>query len=225
MKKLLFFLLIFTISNNIFSQQNRNNDWYDGQLTLENNMIIQGLIQYDYQSDIVKIKTRDNIKSFTAKQCLIIEFFDEVRNQRREFFSLPYAIKESNYEVPIFFEVITFGEKITLLARQSIGTITERAMPGPGMGYGIYPPMGAMFTREVELEAFYVLKGKNKIRKLTDDSYLPYTNSKFKNINKKILSDVTRDRDSELKSYIKKNKLNIAKRNELIRIIEFYNTI
>jgi hypothetical protein len=220
-----FILFFFLLSYLVQAQNNNSGDWFDGQLTLDNKEIITGFIQYDHKSDIVKVKTRDNIKSFTAKQCLIMEFFDDRRNQKREFYSLPFGIKESSYEVPIFFEVIIFGERLTLLARQSTGVITERAMPAPGMMYGMYPPMGSIFTREVEFEAFYILKGNGKIKKLTEESYLPFNNSKFKSINKKLFNEAVRERDSEVRSFIKKNKLSIAKRNELIQIIDYYNTL
>lgn len=220
-KYLLAFFLIIPLS--LLGQNSKFIHWFEGQVTLENKEKIDGIIQYDYTSDIVKVKRNEHIRSFTAKQCLMLEFFDENRNMRREYFSLPYAIKQSNYEVPVFFEVIIFGEKMTLLARQSIGVITERAFPAGGFGF--YHPFGSVYSREVEFEAFYILKSNNKIKKLTDDSYLPYHNSKFKGVNKKLFNELFKDREAEIKSFIKKNKLNTSKRSDLIKIVKYYNTL
>ncbi len=167
--------------------------------------LYSGKLKYDTEKQTVMIETGGVTKTFSARQVDYFEFFDERVRVGRRFVALPYQKNPNiNYETVQFFELVYEGKKATLLSTEYLET---RVNPQPGWGwYGMGP---TTFSYRIVSE-FYALKPNGKIVKLK-------TNKK-----KHFFQQMQEPR---LVEFIKKNRLNLRQRADMIRIFEFYNNL
>ena len=176
--------------------------FHEGSLVLMDGDSLIGNIKYDLDNDLVIIKQNDDqIRTYSARKILFFEIYDELNESYRTFYSLPYNV-QPNYKVPIIFEVLHEG-KLTLLGREKI---VQETIPNPSI-YGTanyYTEMRLMYD-------YFFLDSKGNIER-----YL---------LRKKDLFFIMRKRGHEVKRFMKKNKLRHDRKNDLIKIVEFYNSI
>src|SRR5205085_3760355 len=125
--------------------------WHEGKLVTEENDTIKGSIQYNLQGDLLQVRRRDQIETFTARKVVFFEIFDVTIEQYRQFFSLPYSVTGTHYKSPTFFELLAEG-KITLLCREAIEYKTYSSF----YSYGSY-------SRQVLVNKYFLLDEKGEI--------------------------------------------------------------
>ena len=201
MKKLLIIFLLFY--SGIAAGQNFPSDlWHDGKLVLLEGDTLLGRIKYDLENDLVQINIRNTIQTYSSRKILYFEIFDETVDNYRYFYALPYEV-QTNYEIPIIFEVLYEGQ-LTLLCREII--VTESV---PQYSY-YYRPQFYSTRARLDYE-YYFLDKKGGIEKYT--------------MKKKDLLDVMRKRSNQVKQYMKKNNLKHDKRSDLFRVVAYYNAL
>ncbi|GAB4127279.1 MAG: hypothetical protein OHK0045_12070 [Raineya sp.] len=209
MKKNLFFgllLCFIAIFPEAFSQILAEGRWHRGRVVDTEDNVYGGNIKYDTQRQTVMVDLSGSIRTFSARNVKFFEFYDEKVKATRRFYSLKYAKNQNvQYESLQFFELITQAQKVTLLGTEYLET---RANPQPGWGwYG----MGATTFSYRIVSEFYLMNNSNaKIIKL---------NTRKK---KKFLQQMNEPR---LEAFIKKNHLNINQRIDMVRIIEYYDSL
>lgn len=164
-----------------------------------------GKLKYDTEKQIVMIDVGGVTKTFSARQVEYFEFFDDKIQVGRRFVALPYQKNPNiNYETVQFFELLYEGKKATLLGTEYLET---RMNPHPGWGwYGMGP---TTFSYRIVTE-FYALKPNGKIIKLK-------TNRK-----KRFFEQMQEPRLAE---FVKKNRLSLQQRLDMVRIFEYYNNL
>ncbi|MFM8912720.1 MAG: hypothetical protein ACKOE6_07385, partial [Flammeovirgaceae bacterium] len=109
----IFFLVCFsTVAK---AQQFPFEFWHEGKIVLETSDTLRGLVKYDLQNDLLQLKVKNQLESFTARKVLFFEIFDQSAKRYRQFFSLPYS-QNNTYNTPTFFELVAEG-KLTVLTR------------------------------------------------------------------------------------------------------------
>lgn len=176
--------------------------WHDGWLVSDDGDTLRGELKYDLTNDLVQVKGRDRINAYSSRKILYVEFYDKSTENYRQFYSLPYAVNY-DYKVPMLFELLYEGE-LSLLARESIVQETVPAVQSYALG-------GFNQTRQRLDYSFYFLDKKGNIRL--------YSGKKPE------LQDAMRDRWSEVKPFMKKNRLSPDKIRDLVRIVAFYNSV
>jgi len=196
----IFLLSVFIISwQGLLAQQFAFELWHEGKLVLETSDTLRGLVKYDQQNDIIQIKNRGQLQSYTARKVLFVEIFDTGAKRYRQFYSLPYSANNT-YKTPIFFELICEG-KLTVLCREKV---EYRTVNSSSFYYGTT-------TRLVLVNTFYLLKPDGTI-------------SEFEGRKADWLR-LMENREKEVKSFVKDNKLDFDYKYELARIIEYYNSL
>jgi hypothetical protein len=175
--------------------------WHEGKIVLLDGETIKGNVKYDLENDIIQIDNHNRVQTFSSRKILNFEIFDEGFNSYRLFYALPYKVKP-NYETPILFEILHEGS-LSLLCREFI---VQETMPQ----YGYYPRFGGMMRMRLSYE-YYFLKENGTI-----DRYLP---------KKRDLLHVMRNKSSEVRSFIKKNRLRYDRRDDLAKITAYYNSL
>ncbi|SEI74750.1 hypothetical protein SAMN05192553_10190 [Cyclobacterium xiamenense] len=204
-------LLLVLISSSAFAQEFPSQVWHDGKVFLSSGGIHEGKVKYDLEANIVQVQS-NVIETFSSASISHFEIFDEIYGGIRVFYSLPYALN-SDYKTPIFFELLTEGEDITLLCREFI-TVDNRNFNTMGMrGMYMNPmwgmPMGMGFNR-LDFEYFF----------FRDQKIYRYSQKK-----RELFNDFMDDRSAEVKLYMRKNRLSHDKRGDLLRITAYYNQI
>lgn len=172
--------------------------WHDGKLVLESGDTIRGTIKYDLQ-DLLQVKYGGRLETFTARKVVFFEIFDQSYKRYRNFYSLPYS-PTGGYKTPIFFEVLTEG-KITVLSREKV---EYRTYSSPFFYYGGYS------SRLVLVNLYYLLKENGNIEQFTGKRNDWY--------------DLMGSRDNDVHEYAKENRLDLDKKYDLKRVIDYYNS-
>lgn len=184
--------------------------WHKGNIYGSDGAVYGGEIKYDLENNLVQLKG-ETISTFTASNVTYFELFDEVYGGIRKFFSLPYSLN-NDYEIPVFFEVLTEGDEIALLCREYIAS-DSRNMGGYGMmgPYGMSPFYGPQNMIGYRLAFNYYFVTEGKIEKYS--------------LKKKDLFEMLPGHDDELDIFMRKNRLEHDKRGDLLRITAYYNEL
>jgi hypothetical protein len=201
------FVLYFFIlgASNAFGQDFPSEYWHKGKLVLMSEDTLYGKLKYDLENDIIQIETRNTIQTYSARKIFYFEIFDQTIDNYRHFYALPYEV-QSNYEVPIIFEVLYEG-KLSLLCREEI--VTESVQPYNYSPYYYSPSYGG--TRTKLAYKYYFLDEKGNL--------VDYT------LKKNELMRFFKSKQQEVKQYIKKNNLKHDRMRDLVRITAYYNAL
>lgn len=194
-------LLVFVIALVSFcaqAQQFPFEFWHEGKLVLESGDTLKGQVKYDLQSDIIQLQVNKRNQSYTARKVLFFEIFDQSVKRYRLFFSLPYAIS-GEYKSPVFFEFLEEG-KITLLCRERVEYRTFYS-----------PYYFGSYTRMVLVYNYYLLEENGEIKEVDDkkNDWLALMGNKA----------------DEVEKFAKTNKLSFDDREELVKIVAYYNSL
>lgn len=186
------------------AQQFVEESWHMGFLVLDSQDTLQGQLKVNLTDQILQLNSNIGLKTYTATKVTYFQIFDKSYNQLRNYYSIPFP-NANKYEVPTFFEVLTQGEKVTLLCRERLVVSRVNSFGPYGYSYG------SPYMNRTRLQYdFYFLFKSGKIKS--------FSGSK-KDLTEKVLTDAP----NSLKEYIKENKLNPENRSDLANIVDFYN--
>lgn len=191
-------VVLVLLSGHSFAQVFPFDLWHDGKLVLESGDTIKGSIKYDLQ-DLLQVKHSGKLESFTARKVVFFEIFDQSYKRYRNFYSLPFS-PTGGYKTPVFFEVLTEG-KITVLTREKI---EYRTYSSPFFYYGGYS------SRLVLVNQYYLLKENGNIELFTGKRNDWY--------------DLMGNRENDVHEYARENRLDMDKKYDLKRVIDYYNS-
>jgi hypothetical protein len=199
-------LVVWSFGNGLLAQnQFPSQIWHKGRIIATDGQEFQGFVKYDLDNNLVQLN-REGLDAFGASNVEQFEIFDEVYGGIRTFYSLPFALS-SDYETPVFFEVLTQGNNIALLCREYIAT-DNRNMAGAFMMNPLWGP--PVFSGYRLAFNFYFFKD-GRIQKYT--------------LKKKELLEIFKDKSDEIQLFMRKNRLAHDKRGDLLRITAYYNQI
>ncbi len=201
MKKAVFLALLLIITCFGFSQEFSAFKWHKGFLVTANGDTLRGKIKYDLENNAIQLANNEIIRGYSSFKVFYVEIFDEVLQNYRQFYSIPYKLR-SNYEVPVLFEVLYEGG-LSLLAREKI--VQESATSGNPFWY-----QGRYMQNAVDYDFFF----------LTKKGTITYFDG-----SKNSLLEILVKKRTQVKEFIKTNKLKTDEVEDLIRIISFYNSI
>lgn len=192
-----FFIITFFTSANLFGQQWPFEYWHEGKLVLESSDTLLGKIKYDINSDIIQLDQNTVLQSFTARKIVFFEIFDKTTSRYRQFYSIPYS-PSGGYKAPAFFELLSEG-KLTLLARESL----EQKNSGY-YGYGTVSRLELVYK-------YYTLSDKGQV-----DMFSGKRND---------LLELMRNREDQVKQFIKTNKISLEYKYHLASVFTYYNSL
>ncbi len=208
-------LFLFFIHTSIFcfGQDFPSEMWHGGKVVLLSEDTIVGKIKYDFQNNIVQVNIGNSVQTFSARKIHYFEIFDETIESYRHFYALPYHV-QSNYQVPLIFEVLYEGE-LTLLCREEIVTESVQQLNSyPYSPYGNFGPYGGNpynQSRNRLNYKYYFLDKRNGIRNY--------------NMKKNELLSFFKKYQQQVKKYMKKNNLKHDRMRDLVRLTAYYNAL
>lgn len=179
--------------------------WHEGRVVLLSKDTIKGKIKYDLKNDLIQLETNNILKTYSARKLLFFEIFDATIKSYRQFYSLPFAV-QSNYKIPILFEVLYAG-RLSLLTREEI--VTETTQPYNYSPYYYNPSYSG--TRTKLAYKYYFMDEKGNI--------LLYS------MKKRDLLQFFPKKQREVEQYIKKNHLKYDRMRDLVRLVAYYNAL
>lgn len=173
--------------------------WHTGKVVLDTGDTLRGLLKYSLDKDILQVQANNKLESYTARKVLLFEIFDETVKQYRNFYSLPYALA-GQYKAPVFFELLQEG-KLTVLCRE---VLEYRTTSSPYYYYGSY-------SRLVLVYKYYLLRENGMIEEFRGKKNDWY--------------DLMPGKAEEVEKFARQNRLNLDKKYELSRVVEYYNAL
>ncbi|MEO9869105.1 hypothetical protein [Ekhidna sp.] len=193
--------LLFNITITLVGQQFSSEVFHEGFMITNERDTIKGDLKYDMDANILTVIYKGKTKSFSSHKVFYFEIFDNILNNYRQFYSLPYTVN-FDYKIPVFFELVYEG-KISLMTRERLISQTVNSSTAY---WG-----GGNATQVIVKYTFYFLDDKGKIT---------YFNGKRKD-----LLNFMSKKGSDVKKFIKDNRLNTDEMPDLVRITSFYNSI
>ncbi|TAD99673.1 MAG: hypothetical protein EAZ97_08175 [Bacteroidetes bacterium] len=198
---IIFFLCLFSASVYAQDKQFSWDYWHNGEVNLFNGESYQGKIKYDWEKNSVQLQlAKGNIQSFNALKVESFFIYDELLKTARDFYTLPFG--KVGYNTPYFFELLTEGH-LDLLNRD---VVTQRYVSDPWYG------RVGMWTSVVfeVIDSYYFLTKEGVVIKYDHD--------------KDNLLALMSDRSKDIQTFINDKKLSTARRDHLLRIVEYYNS-
>lgn len=175
--------------------------WHKGKIVLMNNDTLNGLVKYNMEGNVVQFDNKQQIMAFSSQKVLYYEIADNIFKTFRYFYSLPYYV-QPNYKTPILFEVLYEGP-LTLLAREYT---VEETIPQ----YGYYYRQNYATRTRLAFDYFF-LDQKGNINKYS--------------LKRNDLLAIMKQKDDEVKKFMKKNNLKYDRREDLVRAVAYYNSL
>lgn len=184
-----------------YSQEFPSLTWHEGFLITADQDTIRGKIKYDLEANSVQISNNQILKALSSYKVFYFEIYDEVYENYRQFYSIPYKIRPG-YTAPVIFELLYEGG-LSLLAREKI--VQDNSSTG-----GYFWTSNRFPQHKLDYDFYFLDKRGN----------MTYFSG-----NKNELLQILRSKQSAVKKYMKDNKLRSDEMQDLIRIISFYNSI
>lgn len=174
--------------------------WHEGKIVLVQGDTLTGLVKYDLAQDLVQHASKDKVAEvYSARKVTFFEIYDTTVPKYRQFFTLPFATTGA-YKAPIFFELLADG-KMTLLAREFLETklVSSAYYYGPS------------YSKTVLSHRYFFLNEDGSIQEFTGK--------------KNDLLDLFGKKSKEVEKYIKTNKLRFGEKEDMAKIVSFYNSL
>lgn len=185
------------------SQEFPSRLWHQGWLVTEDRDTVRGTIKYDMETNAVQVAIgAEKVNTYSSKKIMYFEIFDESLNNYRQFYSIPYQVN-SNYKVPVLFEVLYEGP-MTLLVQEKIVLETDPYNQS-------YYNAGPNLSRERLSYTYFFVDKSGKM--------MSYSGKKSE------LLEILYKNNDLVKKYIKDNRLKPDRMRDLVRITAFYNSL
>lgn len=201
MKRTIILLGLLLMSAGAYAQEFPFQAWHEGKIVLMNGDTLTGLVKYNVDGNVVQFDNKRQVKAFSSQKVLFFEIFDQIFETYRQFYALPYYV-QANYKTPILFEVLHEGT-LTLLAREYV---VEESVPV----YSYYSRHHYSTRSRLAFDYFF-LDREGNIEKY--------------NLKKNDLYDTLKTKEEEIKKFMKKNNLKYDRREDLVRIVAYYNAL
>ena len=213
-------------------------EWGDGSVMLNDGTELKGVVRFNDKNGLVSFQNGNDGRSFTARSIMGFEFFDEIANKQRLFFTLPFD--DGQGKRPSFFEVLkdlgTFAiiskiDPVEIKIKSNQNGAVAAGTVATGM-FGAAIP-GGMTTKINQTETVYFLTPEGVIkpylkvtRKVVDRTIFDNTTTSSKKIDKDLLEEfIPQAKYEMLLKYADDNDLRFGLKEDLIKIFEYYSTL
>jgi len=195
--------MIITFISPALSQRFSEEYWHHGEIDLTSGETLKGKVRYNLTENTLEYQNNKGAyRTYNPRMVEAWQIQDALTGEVRVFYSLYFSTEGLESRQPIFFELLTDGEELILFTRRQVETRMEN----------VYDPFwigGRNINVTVERENYFLLDAVGKLHPCDDDI------GDFINL--------MEDREGEVRSYIKRNKLRAEIREDMIALVNYYN--
>lgn len=226
-------------------------EWSEGTVVLTDGKTLTGQLRLNTKTGLLAFEQGEISRSFNARNVAGFSYFDAVENKVRNFLSVTYrSVKPkddgafavmkkdrqkttSEMGVPHFYEILVDCRTFALLS--TFGQISVTQSNGtplaadPSTGNTLFS--GSPSTSYAQTETLVIFDEQEIVTPILDITHtetdrLIFDGSKTKNkLDKSVLENYTKPYYEQLEAYAKERKLSFKKRDDLIKILEYYKTL
>lgn len=234
-----------------FAQSENSNDdkdWHRGTIVLANGQKVNGMLNYNFFTDIVSNKTDGYIAQYSAKDAAYFEIQDDSTSNSKKYYSLTAESEKDRMTKKRFFEVLYKAGSVAILRRNEFyfdehGTTNFSSTPG-------LTTYGTVTTEEVKELIYlanskyileYASKTKGKDEAVNDNSLFMNIEDlkkiaetadkkmskrlRYKVTNESALKTMSMPQYDIISEYIKAQDLDVDTIVELIQVVDYISEI
>lgn len=214
MKYKLLLLCWFLAISSISAQEFPQNEFHQGEIVLNDGSTQSGMIKYDLDADVIFFQTSQNsaFLTYNVNQFSTFRILPFRAEKPRTFFTLPFR-NPSGYKRPKIFEAI-YDDKVSLVGREYIVVKSRPISSGfyrRSMYDPFFDPNERLFTIRYLAYNLYIVDEDGEVILLGK--------------RRKDVLGAFKSHKSELKKYMKKEKLRMDKLEDITQLVKYYNEL
>lgn len=240
--KWLFLILIvfFSLSNIALAQRKKSAilkydaSFYDGTVLLTDGTELEGKITFNDNEGIVSLVKEDDSKSFTSRDIVKFEFYNQELGRYKTFYSLEYSDPETGVKDYEFFEVLKELDSFAVLAKiDRIKTVVRSGLASPYLsGMPASTTMSRRSNKVIQTQTVFFVSDKGDFEpylKITEKelqgNLLDWDEKHTHYINGTLFEKYTGRHFKELATYAKEKGLSFKRKTDIILILDKYEEI
>lgn len=252
---LLFSVIVLLSTEKVFAQvidvtkvTDADKEWSEGAITLTSGETLKGLVKLNTKTGLLAYENGTTSKSFTPRNVLMFSYFDEVLKQKRSFIAVTYKSEPTNKKkgkgsvsengIPQFYEILIECKNFALLSstgRMNLRTTDGSAYSGvPASNMPIPTPVfsNGPTTTYSQTETLLIFDADGNITPLlditsseTDGTFFDTSKTKSKKLDNSAIEKYTAPHFEKLEEYANAQKLSFKRKDDLIKILDYYKLI
>lgn len=209
-------------------------EWSEGTITVTNGQVLKGLIKYNSKTGLLKYEGGKETKVLTARGVTMFDYFDEIRNTHRKFYSID---AEDNKGVvrPQFFEILKELKNFAVIFTQN--PMELRYKPSWGVGSSDFfgnQQYNRQKIRSAQTDIIFLVDETQELYPYLTITYeevprdlIEGSKSKVKTklVGEKFLKSMTGDHFEKIQEYARANRLRFDEREDFLMIMDYYNEL
>lgn len=177
-------------------------EWANAEILFKSNEVIKNIpVKYDLQENIMEIKTKKTIKVCPSDRIIAFELSNNEAEETRKYVNCNrFKIEE---DLKGFYEVLVDNDK-------GMGLFLKTEVTLKKSNYNPALDVGDMTTKVIKRDNFFLVSGDYATR-------VPK--------NKKSFLKAFKGKSSVIDLLLKEEKLKFNKKEDLIKVVEYYNSI
>lgn len=189
-------------TNDLFAQPDT---WHTGIIVLNSGDTLTDVhFSYNLKTNLLQVNQANTLKAYNASQVQYFEYLDKEFNYYRRFFTYKYALYSRGYATPVFFEKAYQGNYLSLLLRETL-VMDSQPVFDPFMGRTIF------INQPKVVYNFYFMSPDSTIR--------------FYDGTRKGLLNLLKDKQTEIKDFVKEQKISYNTVSHIIEVLRYYNEL
>jgi hypothetical protein len=197
------FLICF-IAWSAYAQKFSMDIFHEGSLYLYESDTLEGRVKYDFSAEQIQVQIGERLLAYNTGKIDKVVFKDELSGIVRELRVFEYSLSNNGYDLPVLFEFLLEG-KIQVLSRESVVWESNTNFISP---YTM--PITTSQRREIR-QLYFRSSISGKIKR--------YGYSKGD------LMMFVRSKSSQVKSYMKRERLKATRNEDVVHIIDYFNKL
>ncbi len=208
-------IIVSLLSPLVSQAQSIFSKWRTGRVTLVGGETFDATLFYKLKSEELEVKIDNEVKTYKAKDITSFEIKD--RDLVEVYISLPFDLYEENSPV-VFFQLLKELNDFYFLSKQEPEVTNTYSGSSGGMVMSSYQP---------EILFFLTQEGKVEIYSSSNPGLTKRTLLNGQKVYVKIdlLKSLTDPYFGNLQTYAEENGLSFEKKNDLLKILDYYQSL
>jgi hypothetical protein len=201
-----------------------NSNWNSGLLTLKDHSTLKGFIQHDEKLRSIKFRTKlddeDAQSILTERRILSMEYYDREISKVRKFYTWDVEDDGSTIQGPALYEVVMATKNFVVLTRRYGVLPTDRSAKGKNANSVKieFDKVEKIFLASEGVPGELLWLGP-LLEKPEPGSPVSQIKPFFAG---EVMKKYTQSHWQEVKSFVKKNRLNLKRKSDLMETLSFY---
>jgi hypothetical protein len=209
---------------------------YEGRIVLNDGTEEQGTITYNDRTAIVSFKSGSHTGTYSARNLTSFDFYDNDARQQRTFFSMEYETRDGGSRTSQFFEIVRQYTHFAVLTKTDPVSINKKTGVVEALALGDYEQnrvvvSNAMtiyfISEDLSVQPYLEVSSKDvsHVNRLWRWDFFSGESTRVRILDNDLPKKLMGDHYKKVVEYIKRNKLDWGRKDDLISILDYYDSL